>query len=356
MPNIYILHEYYTPSHFNALYNQEEKNRYNIKDYIIISRVNMLKKVIKDAIKTKKVLESLKQYGKNEKKLKNLNKLENQILIVGIAPYNKLMKKYKRIIKKNHSIYFTSWAYWDKPQEKVYDGMLREEYIDILNNSFKGIACVSNQTEKSIKSILNKNLKTIQVRHSIDIENYDKKNDIEKYKFENSKRKIIFLGQLIKRKNVNLIIEWIKQSKEDFEFYFAGEGELKSEITEMEKVDKRVKYIGFLEKKEIKETLKNYDFMILPSKEEPYGIVLIEALASGVPCIVSNAIGPSEIISDGKNGFIIEEIDNIKELNRVLSKSINIKYETYISLSKNCIQSSLEYSKETLIKKWNQLM
>lgn len=356
MEKIYILHEYYTPSHFNALYKEANRNGYKIESYIIMSRINVIKKTIKDIIKTKNIIKPIKNYLKNEKNLMSLKKLDRSILIVGIAPYNKLIKKYNNIFKNNHTIYFTSWTYWDDANKKVHDGINRSEYINILNECTKGVACVSSKTEQTIKTVLNENIKTSEVKHSIDIENYRIKEQLDKCKFDQNIRKFIFLGQLIARKNVDLLIEWIKQSNEKFEFYFAGNGELKSEILNLCEIDSRVKYIGFLTKEEIRNTLKNYDFMVLPSKDEPYGIVLIEALSAGVPCIVSNAIGPSEIIENDRNGFVINDIDDINLLDKYLSKAINIEYSDYKTMSKNCIKDSRRYSTESVMKQWIKLL
>ncbi len=131
---------------------------------------------------------------------------------------------------------------------------------------------------------------------------------------------------------------------------------IKVNIRNLYNKDSRVKYLGVLNKQTIKETLREYDYMVLPSKEEPYGIVLIEAMAAGIPCIVSNSIGPSEIITNDKNGFVIDEEVTINSLEKVFRKSINLEYEKYENMSKHCIECSKKYSTETIIKKWIELI
>jgi len=47
------------------------------------------------------------------------------------------------------------------------------------------------------------------------------------------------------------------------------------------------------------------DFLVLPSDEEPFPLVLLEAMAHGKPIIGSDAVGPSTIIEDGQTGFVV---------------------------------------------------
>jgi glycosyltransferase involved in cell wall biosynthesis len=59
---------------------------------------------------------------------------------------------------------------------------------------------------------------------------------------------------------------------------------------------------------------RNADLLVLPSHrhgvwEELFGIVLIEAMACETPVVATDCVGPSEIIEDGTNGFLIEQHD-----------------------------------------------
>ncbi len=51
------------------------------------------------------------------------------------------------------------------------------------------------------------------------------------------------------------------------------------------------------------------DIFVLPSHHEPFGIVLIEAMAAGVPVVSSDAVGPREIIRDGEDGLLFPVAD-----------------------------------------------
>lgn len=355
MKKIYILHEYLTPTHFFALYDQEIKqNKYIIEDYIIISHLNLIKFHVKEVIKTKKIIKGIKNYIRGLKKIYDLKFISDATLIVGIAPYNKLIKKYKKVLKKNNSIYFSSFTEWEKFNIKIHDTISRKEFFEILNNSMNGIAGVSNETIQGISRY--SPLKTSSVKHSIAIEKYKKKDlEINKYK-EKGDLRLLYLGQFIKRKNVHVLLEWLKKTDLEVQVDFAGNGILENELLKFEKKLKNINMLGKISKNEVMEKIRNYDYLILPSEEEPFGIVLLEALASGVPCIVSNAVGPKEIIRNGETGFVIEDELTIDSLEKIIKEILKIDFQTYKQLSYNSILESKTYSSSNIIKKWEKLL
>lgn len=355
MKKIYILHEYLTPTHFFALYDQEIKqNKYIIEDYIIISHLNLIKHHVKEVIKTKRIIKGIKNYIIGLKKIYDLKFISNATLIVGIGPYNKLLKKYKKVFTKNNSIFFASFTEWEKINIKIHDTISREEFFYILNNSMNSIAGVSKETIRGISQY--SSLKTSSVKHSIAIEKYKKKNfKVNKYK-EGETLKLLYLGQFIKRKNVHVLLEWLKKTDLEVEVNFAGNGILENELLKFEKELKNINVLGKISKNEVMEKIRNYDYLILPSEEEPFGIVLLEALASGVPCIVSNAVGPREIIRNGETGFVIEGKITTDSLEKIIKKILKIDFQTYKQLSYNSVLEAKTYSASNIIKKWEQLL
>jgi len=56
---------------------------------------------------------------------------------------------------------------------------------------------------------------------------------------------------------------------------------------------------------DMKDVFQAMDFFVLPSHVEPFGLVVVEAMASGVPVVATKSGGPEEIISDGEDGFLV---------------------------------------------------
>jgi L-malate glycosyltransferase len=64
-----------------------------------------------------------------------------------------------------------------------------------------------------------------------------------------------------------------------------------------------VSWLG--EREDVPELVRALDALLLPSWEEPFGRVLIEAMAMGVPVIATDVGGPSEFIQDGRQGYLL---------------------------------------------------
>lgn len=345
---IYIVHQYYVPSHFKAIYQCHNEFGYDIKGYIILDKRSILSKCYHDFLKNKNIIKLLKNFFYYFKNLMKLRFLKDKVLIVGIAPYDYLLNRYAKVFEKNNSIYFTSWQYWDGTNFPRGDINNKDKYENILSKSFKGSACVTEETNRAMKKFFDN---TAIVNHSINIVEYKQKKNM---KFHETKR-YLFLGTFDSRKNVPLILQWIKDSTFEFEFYFAGSGELEGEIADLARVDKRVHLLGRITKNKIKNELCTFDYLVLPSKEEPFGIVIIEALAAGLPCIVSDALGPKEIINNEINGYVFNK-ESADEFYNIMDKSFIINDEKYKMMSSNAIRSSKNYDVKYIANKWFELI
>jgi glycosyltransferase involved in cell wall biosynthesis len=68
-------------------------------------------------------------------------------------------------------------------------------------------------------------------------------------------------------------------------------------------LEDRVSWLG--EREDVPELMRALDVLLLPSREEPFGRTLIEAMALGVPVLATNVGGPREIIEDGREGYLL---------------------------------------------------
>lgn len=350
MKNIYICHQYYDKSHFEAIYKCAEKNGYLVKDYIVLGKRHIINRMGKKIIYEHDVFGAIKECVESFLKILSLRKLHNEILIVGLAPYDTLMNRYERVFSNNKAIYFTSWQFWDGSKFPRGRKDNKAKFERILSKNFVGSACVSMVTERQVK-LFTKN--TSVVNHSIDVSAYRKRTVDRDIK---ETRKYLYLGRLEDVKNIDLILDWLSiNPNANVEISFAGSGSLQEKLVDAEKFDNRIRFLGRLPKTEIKNKLCSYDFLLLPSKEEPFGIVLIEALAAGVPCIVSDALGPDEIIEDGKVGFKFGLEQGIQGFSVAMERSLSITPESYWRMVENCIENSNQYSPEEIFRRWEKL-
>ena len=104
-------------------------------------------------------------------------------------------------------------------------------------------------------------------------------------------KKFLFIGRYIDSKGFNelskLFIEIIKEYNLNWELWCVGTGEKWEDRI----VHKKIKHFGFLQPEELKDVISQTGVFVLPSKFEPWGVVLHEMVTSGMPILVSDQVG-----------------------------------------------------------------
>lgn len=137
------------------------------------------------------------------------------------------------------------------------------------------------------------------------------------YKLEHSSSVVtfVYLGGFHKHKGIEYLIDTFKTLPHaNIKLIFAGKGTLLNFVLDSCNNDSRISYAGFLSEQEINILLKECDVLICPSLwEEPFGRVILDAYANGLPAIVTNIGGLPELVEQGKTGWIVER-GNSKQL------------------------------------------
>lgn len=172
-------------------------------------------------------------------------------------------------------------------------------------------------------------------------------------KFERKdKNKITFVGRLTKAKGVDMLIDAfniINRKEIDSTLTIVGDGEEKQEL--IEKVSKyglenKVIFTG--RQSNVIQYLDSADIFVYPSIcEEGFGISVVEAMARGCIPITFNKGGLPEIIENGKNGFIVNDVTAESLADEIL-KVINLNNKDEIR--KNAIETAKEFSIDNTIK------
>ena len=345
MKKVYICHQYYEPSHFKALYKCAQKYGYQIMELIVLNPRAAVKHR-NELIERAGIEIAEKWYQDNCVNQGNLWLLRNEIVIIGVAPFDRLLAQYQDVLVQNYSIYMTSWTDWHSGNVPYPYQENKAGFLETLTRHINGVACVSRKTEQEVSQW---NGVTQVVNHSISVSTYKRKDDFTR------KRKYIFLGRLVRIKNIEAITGYMKSHPDKhIRIDIAGDGELKDDLERYAAQDSRICLLGKLSKDEIKAQLKDYDYLILPSYQEPFGIVLLEALACGVPCITSNAQGPIEIICHNKTGIIFR-LEDGNGFEQAMDYSMELSDNLYENMSKNAILESEKYDCCEIVKKWTSL-
>lgn len=133
----------------------------------------------------------------------------------------------------------------------------------------------------------------------------------------NTNRNVLFVSRLVNEKNIKTLARIYKsamfQSK-PYNFIIAGEGYGKERL---QKEMKSAYFLGNLSHEELSKVYASSDAFLFPSITETYGNVVVEAMASGLPCIIANGGGPVEFIENGKSGFICNPNDPMDYLDKL---------------------------------------
>lgn len=166
--------------------------------------------------------------------------------------------------------------------------------------------------------------------------------DLSKYKraesFREKKRKelclqetdfaLISMGDLIKRKNYAIAIEAVaKINNPKVHYFICGEGPEKEHLSELTKklgVENQVHFLGY--RTDIKELLTATDAFLFTSKQEGLARSLMEAMASGLPCVVSKIRGNTELINDKINGFLCTDVEEyVNSIKKLMQSPESVK-------------------------------
>lgn len=154
--------------------------------------------------------------------------------------------------------------------------------------------------------------------------------------------KLLHVGRISYEKNCDIVLKafsLIREERKDSTLTIIGEGpaldSLKTEADKLELGDS-VLFAGFIENKQLPELYVKYDLFITASTMETQGIVILEALASGLPAVGVKAYAVPELIQDGRNGFNAEPFA-VKEL-ALLSLKILGDSELYEKFSAESLQ------------------
>jgi len=123
-------------------------------------------------------------------------------------------------------------------------------------------------------------------------------------------KEILYVGQLIVRKRVDVLLTAFSQLEVPTAcLRIIGKGEeeqnLKRLATQLGITD-RVTYSQGMPNAEIVEAMAGADVLVLPSKFDGWGAVVNEALMVGTPVICSDRCGASDVIDNGRNGYVFE--------------------------------------------------
>ena len=123
---------------------------------------------------------------------------------------------------------------------------------------------------------------------------------------------VLFVGRLSVQKGPDLLMEAIPgilHYRPDAKFVFVGDGYMRWDLDRRAhqlKVSHAVRFLGNMDGNgELLNLYKSADCVCVPSRNEPFGIVVLEAWAAGKPVVATYSGGPSEVVRHGETGYMV---------------------------------------------------
>ena len=348
---IYIFHESGAGIHHRALKFLCDKNSVEIKHY----EFSILKNFVKSFFKLDIHL-FIKQF-QNIAFIFASVFTKNKKILLGVAPYDFRMVFLKYVLR-NHKVYYhTSWTCWDGtyyPKKIFVNNFVINSWKNFLKKDVRYIFSVTRQTKNElIKHVGLSEEKIKVVYHSFDSQIF--------YKYTlpyGGKLEFLYVGRIVDQKGILEILEYFS-TNQSINLSLVGDGSLKNEVIKYSSRYKNIKYLGYIScQEELAKIYNKHHFLLLNSKkvghwEELFGMVIIEAMASGVVPITTDHKGPLEIIDNGVDGYVLEECKYIESLDNVISKFNKNGYE---KIQSKGLEKSKQFTLFNISQRWQAIL
>ncbi len=185
------------------------------------------------------------------------------------------------------------------------------------------VSAVSNALKKQIQEICPSIVPTV-ISMGINIDEFGEQFRQENYFGQNNSKVILFVGRLAEKKGCTYLLDAMKYI--DALCVIVGDGPLKQDLQDQAKelnITNKIRFLGPKTHEELKYIYASSDIFVAPSitakdgDKEGLGLVILEAMASGLPVVASKSGGIVEIVQDGVNGLLFEEKDVLQMVDKI---------------------------------------
>ena len=110
----------------------------------------------------------------------------------------------------------------------------------------------------------------------------------------------------------------------------------------------RIVFAGVIERNVLRKFYLASDIFAMPSRFDTFGLTVLEAMAAGLPAIVSRNVGARDVIKQGGNGFVIQDMESPEEIAEALRASLD--ENTRLTTSEEAVKTAAHYSWDSTAK------
>lgn len=165
------------------------------------------------------------------------------------------------------------------------------------------------------------------------------------------KHMLISVGQMIHRKGFDILLQAASILDQSWGIYLVG-GQPGNELRDLidERLLENVHFVDFMPKEKLWNYYKAADLFVLPTRVDPWGLVVNEAMANALPVITTTrCIAGLEMVEDGVNGYLYEpeEVDQLKD---ILSECIKMDMTRLTEMADVALQTAKKYTIEQMVE------
>lgn len=270
--------------------------------------------------------------------------------------YSKYLKSYKPYVSHIMSVEHMSRPIEGKTlKRKIKDQVAYRLYSKYLDRT---IHCCNYLREQDIMEYSHKiKQKSITIYNGVDYDHNFSFKESQGNK-ENSSLKVVCIGRLVYEKGFQHAIEAIKLLNSlDVTLDIYGDGSYRANLEKIAGHNSKIHFHGFVSN--ITEVLSEADVLLLPSYQEAFPFVVLEAFSVGKIVIASKVGGIPEMIEEGKNGYMVKPKDSesiaaiLEELYLKTKNATFIKEQAYLTVKnkfsfEKMLDSHIEIIEEVL--------
>ena len=231
--------------------------------------------------------------------------------------------------KRNIPIVMTDHTYPDNLTQQVKLPKFAKKPINAAMNAYfmsflRRSEYATLPTKQAITDLLPKNHHSFKVpvealSNGIDLSHFTKgpasEEIYKKYAIPKNVPIILYVGRIDPEKSLDILVNSFKKLIKETpkaHLVMVGDGTAREKLEKMikrKKLDSQTHFIGRVIGDDLSQIYRTGTVFVITSKTETQSIVLMEAMASGLPAIAVNAGAVTELVKDGENGFIFEPND-----------------------------------------------
>lgn len=273
--------------------------------------------------------------------LKAIKSVKKGVLITTIPSFNVLSVKYgnKNVIKIGQ----------EHKQFEIYDKSLQDK-IKKYYGKLDVISCLSDRETSAYQELFKgEKVKIVKIENAT---------EIPEFYSNHSEKVVISAGRFVHEKGYDLLIKAfskVVKKHPDWKLKIFGQGEERANLLSLIHEYGLSDNVFLLPKtNNILDEMAKSSIYALSSRNESFGMVIVEAMSVGLPCVCFACSGPREIIEDKKDGILVPEgdIDRFaEELNKLIEDE-----ELRKKIGMAGRKSVLRYSFNEIGKKWDKLL